>query len=312
MQRIIVTGVDGNFGRIVAEKIQSFVPAERLVFTAPRAQGLEAFADSGIDTAVTNFNNPDGLTEVFAGADKLLLISMPFVGEKRRAAHQNAVDAAVAAGVGQIVYTSLVNASDPIMPSIEKIDHAWTEAYIQRNGLDYVFLRNSQYVEAMISIYFDSIAQGTLANNSGDGRIALISRRDCADVAAHVLANRFLHHEVINVNGPEAITTAEFVRIGNEVTGNTLEYEAISDEQMYEVFDAMGVPRTTDGDFLDGSPAPFSSEGMVTFGEAIRRGEMSLCSDDVRQILGRRGVSVREAFENADDYLIGDRNAVDD
>src|SRR5699024_8747860 len=131
-------------------------------------------------------------------------------------------------------------------------------------------------------------------------------------VAAHVLANRFLHHEVINVNGPEAITTAEFVRIGNEVTGNTLEYEAISDEQMYEVFDAMGVPRTTDGDFLDGSPAPFSSEGMVTFGEAIRRGEMSLCSDDVRQILGRRGVSVREAFENADDYLIGDRNAVDD
>src|SRR5690625_142546 len=124
MQRIIVTGVDGYFGRIVAEKIQSFVPAERLVFTAPRAQGLEAFADSGIDTAVTNFNNPDGLTEVFAGADKLLLISMPFVGEKRRAAHQNAVDAAVAAGVGEIVYTSFFYEHVPINEGIYMIVQA--------------------------------------------------------------------------------------------------------------------------------------------------------------------------------------------
>ena len=43
---------------------------------------------------------------------------MPFVGPKRQAARRNAVDAAKAAGVKQIVYTSLVNADDETNPSL--------------------------------------------------------------------------------------------------------------------------------------------------------------------------------------------------
>lgn len=311
MGRIIVSGVDGNFGRIVAELVQDLVPRERLLFTAPRSAGLQLYAEAGIATAVTNFNALDGLAEVFADADKLLLISMPFVGEKRRQAHRNVVDAAVVAGVGQIVYTSLVNATDPTNPSVEKIDHAWTESYIQATGLDYVFLRNSQYVEAMVTIYFDSLASGSLANNAGEGRTAFISRKDCASVAASVLANRFLHREVLNVNGPELLSMADLVRIGNEATGNDLVYTPISDEENYTLFDAMGVPRTTDGVFQAGSAAPFSSEGMVTFGQAIREGRMAVHSDDVRQIVGRRPVTVRAAFEHESEYRIGDRNSVD-
>ncbi|MNW46087.1 Quinone oxidoreductase 2 [compost metagenome] len=59
---------------------------------------------------MTNFNTIDGLAEAFANADKLALISMPFVGVKRQNAHKNVVDAAKEAGVKQIIYTSLVNA----------------------------------------------------------------------------------------------------------------------------------------------------------------------------------------------------------
>lgn len=32
----------------------------------------------------------------------------------------------------------------------------------------------------------------------------------------------------------------------------------------------MGIPRTTDGDFSKASEAPYSSDGMVTFAQAIR------------------------------------------
>ncbi|WP_137597993.1 NAD(P)H-binding protein [Paucilactobacillus kaifaensis] len=311
MSKYIITGVDGNFGGVVAETVQKLLPKEDLLFTAPTENGLKKFANSGIKTAVANFNDVAGLTEVFSNADKVLLISMPFVGEKRRQAHKNVVDACVAGNVKQIVYTSLVNATDPMNPSIEKIDHAWTESYVENTALDYIFLRNSQYTEAMISNYFAMIEPGVLGNNQGDGKMAYISREDCAIAAAHAVANDYLHREILNINGPELITITDLVEIGNEVTGNSVKYNEVTDEEDYEIFDKMGVPRTTDGDFKKGSSAPFSSEGMVTFGQAIRLGKMNTYSSDFQMLTGHQGKTVQYMFEHANDYQIGDRHSVD-
>ncbi|MFV0634466.1 NAD(P)H-binding protein [Demequina sp.] len=312
MGKLVVCGVDGNFGGYAAQVLRELVPADRIRVTAPTADALAEYQAAGIETAVTNFNDPEGLVAAFQGADKVLIVSMPFVGPKRRAAHKNAVNACVEAGVGQVVYTSLVNATDPENPSIEKIDHAWTEAYVQSTELDYVFLRNSQYAEAMITAYFGSIPMGEMANNSGDGVMAFISRKDCARAAAHVLANPYLHHQVLNINGAEAMTMSQFREHGNAATGNALGWRSLSDEEQYQVFDAMGVPRTTDGDFLDDSEAPFSSEGMVTFGEAIRLGKMAVCSRDFQIVTGRGPISVAEMFADADNYQVGARHSVDD
>lgn len=66
-----------------------------------------------------------------------------------------------------------------------------------------------------------------LANSQGEGKLAYISRKDCAKAVA----------------------------IGNEVTGNNIEYKAITDEENYAIFDSMGVPRTTDGVFKKDSEA---------------------------------------------------------
>lgn len=157
MSKVIVTGVDGNFGGYVARNITQLKEKEDLIFTCPFEEGLKEFKDTGIDCRVANFNHPDEqLVEAFKGGDTILIISAPFVGAKRQAAHKNAIDAAIKAGVKKVVYTSLVNARDVENPSIEKIDHAWTEEYIESTELDYIFLRNSQYAEAMITSYLTS------------------------------------------------------------------------------------------------------------------------------------------------------------
>lgn len=122
MAKYIVTGVDGNFGSIVAKQIQKLLPKDDLLFTAPREAGLKDYQSAGIQTAVANFNDVAGLSKVFANADKVLLISMPFVGEKRRQAHANAVTACVEAGVSQVIYTSVLSAANPLNPSVENID----------------------------------------------------------------------------------------------------------------------------------------------------------------------------------------------
>ncbi|MFQ7172981.1 MAG: hypothetical protein ACLRQF_13470 [Thomasclavelia ramosa] len=89
MSKVIVTGVDGNFGGYVARNITQLKEKEDLIFTCPFEEGLKEFKDTGIDCRVANFNHPDEqLVEAFKGGDTILIISAPFVGAKRQAAHK--------------------------------------------------------------------------------------------------------------------------------------------------------------------------------------------------------------------------------
>lgn len=225
MGKLLLTGVDGNLGAEAAKILLELEDKDDLIFCGYDPASLKRYADMGVETRVTNFNHADGLAEAFQGAERLALISMPFVGPKRQAAHRNAVDAAKAAGVKQIVYTSLVNADDETNPSVEKKDHIYTENYIKAAGLDYIFMRNSQYAEAMVTNYFT-----------------------------------FVH---------------------------------------------------MDGVFLEGSEAPFSSDGMVTFAQAIREGKMAIHTDDFQKLTGQEPITVLYMFQHADEFQVGDRHSED-
>lgn len=313
MGKLLLTGVDGNLGGQAAEVLLTLEAPENLIFCGYNEASLAKYAAKGVETRVTNFNSPDGLKEAFAGAERLALISMPFVGAKRQNAHRNAVDAAKAAGVKQVIYTSLVNAGDETNPSVEKKDHIYTENYIREAGLDYIFLRNSQYAEAMITNYFTYVKlDGVLKNSQGDGKMAYISRKDCAKAVAWALHRGAEYdHAILDINGPELMTISDFVAYGNQATGNNVRYQEITDEENYQIFDAMGVPRTTDGVFKKDSEAPFSSDGMVTFAQAIREGKMDTFTDDFEKLTGDKPMTVLYMFEHADDFQIGERHSKD-
>ena len=293
MGKLLLTGVDGNLGQLTADVLLTLEPVENLIFCGYSEESLKKYAEKGIETHVTNFNNPDGLAEAFKGADALALISMPFVGAKRQNAHKNA--------------------DDETNPSVEKKDHIYTEKYIQEVGLDYQFMRNSQYAEAMVTNYFTyAHMNAPLTNSQGDGLMAYISRKDCAKALAYALhrSNEF-HHKVWNINGLELMTISTFCAIGDVSTGNHVPFVNVTDEENYQIWDAMGVPRTTDGVFQKDSEAPFSSDGMVTFAQAIREGKMDIHTKDFTILTGDTPISVRYMFDHQEEFQIGERHSQD-
>ena len=313
MKKILLNGVDGNFGGKAAKILLERWPHEDLIFTAPTEKGLEKYKGLGVELRIADFNDEEGLVKAFTGADAMVLISMPFVGPKRRATQKKALDAAVKAGVKKLVYTSIVGAGEKDIDTYEVNDHVWFEAYVKEQPIHYLFLRDSQYAEAMVSNYVNAYENtgNVLANNFGEGRMAYISRDDCAEAAACAAMSDWTDR-VIDVNGAEPLTLAEYLAIANEVTGHNVKYVEITDEQQYAFFDSIGVPRTTEDMWAQtASNFPFCSDGMVTFGRAIRLGQMSTFTDDFEKLTGRKPLTVREIFEHMNEHLIGSRTSTD-
>ena len=90
----------------------------------------------------------------------MLLISTARVGT-RVGQHENAVKAAVKAGVRHIVYTSVMSADKPENPALVKLDHRATEEIIEKSGANWTFLRDSQYSEAIaLAVIPPALASG--------------------------------------------------------------------------------------------------------------------------------------------------------
>ncbi len=284
-----------------------------MIFTAPTEKGLEKYKDLDVDLRVANFNDEEGLVKAFLGADTMILISMPFVGPKRREAQKKALDAAVKAGVKKIVYTSIVGAGEKDIDTYEVNDHVWFEAYVKEQPINYLFLRDSQYAEAMVSNYVNAYeaTNGVLANNMGNGKMAFISRDDCALAAAYAAMSDW-ENRVIDINGPELLTIGEYIAIANEVTGHNVKYIEISDEEQYEFFDSIGVQRTTEEMWAQtASNFPFCSDGMVTFGRAIRKNQMATFTNDFEKLTGKKPLTVKQIFEDMENHIIGSRTSTD-
>ena len=296
MAKIIVSGASGQFGRAAATMLLEKVPAEDLILLSRRTESLDDFAAKGCTVRQADFDTPDGLEQAMAGGDKLLLISTVMVGERPRQ-HGNAIDAAKAAGVRHVVYTSIVDGGNPDHPAVEQHDHYATEQKLRASGMDWTILYNSQYSEAVATAMAGvALATGSKPDNCGEGRIAFVSRDDCVAVAVGVLTQEGHENRAYNVTGPELLTVPQAMALASEMAGKPVEVVQVDDEGMYRYFDSIGAVRTPDLLTPD-TPIPWASEGMVTFGQAIREGYFDVISDTVEQITGRKPRTLRSVFE---------------
>jgi NAD(P)H dehydrogenase (quinone) len=292
---IIVTGATGAFGRAAAELLLQKVDPKDLILTTRKPAQLADFAARGASVRRADFDDPATLAAAFAGGDRMLLISTARVGT-RVGQHESAVKAAVKAGVGHIVYTSVMGAARPDNPAVVKLDHRATEEIIEHSGAAWTFLRDSQYAEAIATAVIPpALAMGNLPSNCPDGLIAFVSRDDCVASAVGVLTQPGHENKAYDITGPEKLTFRKAVAMAIEMTGKPIVLQEVSDEQMFAYFDSMGVPRHASDDPAKG-PIPWSSDDMVSFGASIREGFFNVLTDHVERITGRKPRPLRDVL----------------
>lgn len=303
MTRIAMTGASGRYGRLATDKLIAQGRARDLILITRTPAKLADRAQAGCEVRYGDFDKPETLQAAMSGAGKLLLISGTRVGARVRQ-HKAAIDAAAAAGVGHIVYTSFVNV-EPANPAIVTIDHRETEYLIKASGVAYTFLRDAHYADAMIlNAGPGFIASGVWLTSTKGAREAMVWREDCVDCAVAVLTQEGHENKAYPITGPNRESFAEVAAMLREITGHPVKLVETDDAAMYAHFDSLGIPREpVDDQTVAG--IPWNSDDMVSFERSIREGFLDVCTDDVRRLTGRTARSVRELIEANADFLRG-------
>lgn len=179
-----ITGATGQLGRVVIDHLLETLPASEIVAAVRDPAKARDLAERGVEVRQADYNRPETLPRALEGADKLLLISSSEIGN-RVPQHRAVIEAAKAAGVGLLAYTSLLHAdSSPLGLAAE---HRETEALIRTSGLPSVILRNGWYTENYTASVPVALEHGAVFGSASDGRISSATREDYAAAAAAVL-----------------------------------------------------------------------------------------------------------------------------
>jgi len=282
---IAITAAGGHLGRLVVEDLlRRGVPAGQIRAVVRTPEKVQDFADRGVQVASGDYTDVPGLTEALRGADKWVFISASGSDEDRLAAHLTAIEAAKAAGVGHVIYTSIPKAeTNPIgFASV----HKNTEEAVKASGLTHTFLRNNWYWENLTASLPSAIEHGAIIGSVGSGRTAFASRADYAAAAAVVATTEGHEGKVYELTGDRAYDYAEIAAEISRQAGKEVAAVNLDPAEYRTVLAGFGLP-----DYL--------VTGLADADTKISEGALADVTDHLSTLIGRPTTTVAEAVTEA-------------
>ncbi|MGI4840910.1 MAG: SDR family oxidoreductase [Janthinobacterium lividum] len=236
---IAITGATGQLGRLVITALLERVPAAQVVALVRDPQKAEDIAELGVDVRHADYNQPGTLGAALAGVEKLLLISSNELGQRANQ-HRAVIDAARAAGVKLVAYTSVLHADTSALGLAE--EHRQTEQALQASGVPYVLLRNGWYSENYLAGVASALAHNALLGSAGEGRISSASRADYAAAAAVVLTGNDHAGKVYELAGDDSYTLSQLAALIAQQSGTEVAYRNLPQAEYEKVLVDAGLP----------------------------------------------------------------------
>ncbi len=268
---IVVTGATGQLGRLVVERLLEKVPAAQIVALVRDPEKAQALAQKGVQVRQADYSRPETLAAAFAGAEKVLLISSSEVGH-RVPQHQAVTDAARAAGVKLLAYTSILNADTSTLLLAK--EHQPTEAYLRASGVPFTFLRNGWYTENHTGALGAAVEHGAVLGAAKDGRFATATRADYAAAAVAVLTGQGHENKVYELGGDQPYTLSELAAEVAQQANKPVVYHDLPQADYAKALVGFGLPEGLAGAIADADAG-------------ASRGELNTTSHDLSTLIGR-------------------------
>jgi NAD(P)H dehydrogenase (quinone) len=282
---VVVTGATGQLGRLTVEALlRRGVPAPDVVATGRDVTGIKDLADRGVVVRRADFTDPGSLAAAFAGAGKLLLISASVPVDERVANHRRAIDAALAAGVSLVAYTSTLRADTAA--TVIGATHRATEEYLRERRVPSVLLRNGWYLENYTGQLPLILQNGAVTGAAGQGRVSAASRADYAEAAAVVLTTEGHAGAVYELGGDESFTLAELAAAVSAAAGKQITYTDLPAQELARVLAGAGQPAGL-------------AEVLADADLGLSRGELFTGSGDLGRLIGRPATRLADAVADA-------------
>ncbi|MEV7692918.1 NAD(P)H-binding protein [Microbacterium sp. NPDC089189] len=242
---ILVSAASGQLGRLIVDSLLARgVSASDIVAGVRTPAKATDLAERGVRVVAFDYDAPATLEAGLVGIDRLVLVSGSEVG-KRTEQHKAVIDAAAAAGVTGIAYTSVYGATESTLPLAP--EHVATEQALAASGVPFVLLRNNWYIENYAGDVARAAETGVIAAAVGDGRVAGASRLDYAEAAAAAILDDARLGQVLELAGDESFGYAELAAAAAEVTGREVVYQPLSEDDLRTGLTAAGLDEGTIG-----------------------------------------------------------------
>lgn len=279
---IVVTGATGHLGRHVVEQLLEKVPAEQITAVVRNETKAADLAARGVKLAIADYNAPETFDGLFAAGDKVLLISGNEFDKGRPQQHQIVIDAAKAAGVALLAYTSAPGSLTAALAD----DHRATEQALTASGVPYALLRNGWYHENYTEQLAPVLEHNAVVAAAGEGRVSSASRADYAAAAVAVLTGEGHEGKTYELGGDEAWGFAEYAAELSRQTGKEIVYNPVSVEAYTGILTGAGLP------------APLAAV-LAGVDASIEKGELVVSSGDLSRLAGRPTTPLSEAITAA-------------
>ncbi|MGB3828561.1 MAG: NAD(P)H-binding protein [Ornithinimicrobium sp.] len=227
---IAVTAVSGQLGSAIVQalaRLDTAQPIVGLARTPEHAEGMDIEVRPG-DYADTN-----QVSASLKGVATLLLVSGNEQPEERVRQHRNVLDAARAAGVKKVVYTSVQGAEEGTAFSAVVQSNRQTEADVRNSGMDWVIGRNGIYIEPDIQSIDAYVAAGEVANCAGEAKCGYTTRPELAEAYARMLTQPAHSGHTYRLHG-QPLTQAQLVELINSRFRTQLVYRSMTPEDYRE------------------------------------------------------------------------------
>jgi NAD(P)H dehydrogenase (quinone) len=192
------------------------------------------------------------------------------------------IDAAREVGVGHIVYTSfdMKNLRQSTMGEDVQY-HVDTTDYLKQKDVPYTLMNNTLYADLIPIISGKDILQNGISIPAGVGKVPFLPISEMAEALAAVLTTSGHENKEYVIAAETAFSFAEIADIISEITGTRIAYNQAEVMAYVAQLVEQGAPED-------------DAEYLARFAGAIARGEFDTNKSDVKQLLGRSPISLKD------------------